>query len=798
MTDKDKSKPAEATTYNTNKSYTQLVYGRYIFIAKIAGLAFAILLAIYLILTNIGKSFRTNEKMLTIEQYLSLAEKQRSQFRIKLQLSLLSDLLSYRSDTIIIAINDMKYLLPDKPGAYKYPEERAIYNGMLDALELALKRSLLELQFPFVLTRVLHQDSLKNIDLSGYKKFDTFFPLYITKKIKTFYRITPVSDNPSKKTVDIYLPDSIAVCFNELYNNHTSEKIFDKYVGTGLTGSYKYLSPNEFEKLSNEDQKEQRRAFLALSDEEKNKVRHIEVPVSSELACQAWDEPPGSHFNTLIERKIHELEITPLLSPYYNMATFALVYPMARVYNKNFIASGANLNSVMLVGLKSGRAPSQYTLERKDCPKILKLGMYADITDVIEGWDQVKRFPKFPFRAVTYKDRVYGIPSGVLTTDCIEYRRDWLEEPGIVEWFKKKGWIHPVDGRPYIPLEWTYDDFRVISKLISDNDPTKKRKGFVDRPGPMMYLDANSIFHIAFISHYYKPNPTQATTWIFDKENPVYREGMKTVHDMFWFDKSIRTGVEINYTSAQEDFNGGRVGMAYIVSTGVLYNALMKKYTIFGKQRPYSEIVGLTGIPGCNNFPNLNPGDCKMLGFNPNLNRDQLKLAVEWVKKRSYGDFVNNSMFYEVKEAKTLGGESILYRNAISSIYDMDYKQFNIDFRSVFNPIYLEFYDNLREAQKYPPPPQMEQYGLTEPLTRMVSEQIETMFQKVQMDSLPDYNRILTETANYINTTLLNFKDENSLEKIKRMYDDTEKHFAKYLPEYLPFLKAENQRKKIW
>ncbi|MFH0920921.1 MAG: hypothetical protein V1913_11230, partial [Fibrobacterota bacterium] len=720
MADTDKKIPEQA--YDTSKSYNQLVYGRYIFVAKIVGVIAAIVLGAYLILINIGHSLNETKKMLTVEEYLTRPEAKRAIFRQDVRFMLLTEMLRYKTDTVLVVVNDPKYLAPQDRGVYTFPEERLIFGCRLFAMELILKRALLEMQYPFLFTRVILADSLKAMDLSRYIKKESFFPLYIASTLKPVYTIAD-STVPGKER-KIFLPDSIAAYFTDLYAKHSAERLFSKYVGDGPNGPYLYLSANKFMALPDSAKMEQRRAFLKLSEADQLKVRNVDLAITGDYGCVGIDETPGFYFSTLVERKLHELECTSQLSPMLDMTTFSMLYPMARVHTLNFIGeSGARTqNALLLIALKSGRAPALYTLEQKDCPRALVQGMFADLTDYLKGWDQFKNFPKFPMKNSSLNGRYFGIPRKTINSDMLAYRRDWLEEPGVIEWIKKKGWIHPVDHRPYIPFNWTYDDFRTVLKLMTDSDPTHKRRGFVTWPQSFLYLEAQSPFY-SLGEQFLKPDPSRKNTWVFYEDNPVIRDGMKIVHDMFWIDKSVRCGVEINYASANDDFSGGRAGFVYTTSTGTPYASLTQKYTVFGKARSYGEIVGMTSRPGSGKFPAIDIPDCALAGFNPFLTPDQLNLAMEWVKQKYYGEFVNNSLYYEVKEARTLGSESIVLRNALASPYVIDFTSLDIDFRSAFPANYVEYYDMLRTTQALEPPPNAEDVGLLRPPIRELQDQ---------------------------------------------------------------------------
>jgi len=797
-----KTEPSQETppvidTYDTNKSYNQLVYGKYIFIAKIIGIVAGIVVLAYVVLINIGHSLKETKKLLTVEEFLRLPEAKRAQFRQDIKFMLLDEMLAYKSDTVLVVVNDPKYLNASDKGIYRFPEERMVYGCKLFALELSLKRTLLEINYPFIYTRVVLADSLKTIpDVeSRFTKKESYFPLYITKKILDCYTLT----DSATATRKVCLPDSIAAFFAELYSKNISEQIFARYIGKGPCGPYKAYSATEFIHLPESLQQEQRRAFLNLSEAEQSKVRNIDLSITADYGTVGLDEAPGSRFTTLLERKLHELEISSQLSPMFDMATFSLLYPMSRHHAMNFVGeSGARTqNSLMLIALKSGAAPSMYTLRTSECPQVLLLNMYADITDVLKGWDQFKNFPKFPMRTASIKGRYFGIPRRSLNSDCIIYRRDWLEQPGVIEWIKKKGWIHPVDKHPYIPFDWTYDDFRTILKLYTNSDTLHKRKGYVSWPGSFLYLESMSPFY-NLSAQFLKPNPTRKTTWVTWNDNPVLLNGMKIIHDMFWIDKSVRCGVEVNYSTAQDDFQGGRAGMTYTSSSGAPATSLSSKYSIFGKERPYGEVVGMTSRPGSGRFTAIENADCAITGFNPFLSNDQLNLAIEWIKQKYYGEFMNNGLYFLVRESRTLGSESLVYRDALASPFKIDLSKVDIDYRSAFPPNYVEFYDMLRNNQSIDPPPSVEDFGMIRPPLQQIQDQFEVFFQKVIMDSVPDYDRIVQEVTLYINQTLLSYVDDNAPEKLKAFYESELEYYKTNIPDYYAIKKEFVDKYKNW
>ncbi|OGJ90947.1 MAG: hypothetical protein A2268_09915 [Candidatus Raymondbacteria bacterium RifOxyA12_full_50_37] len=793
---------AKKKAYTTEQSYQELVYGKYIFALKIGALIIGIVFAAYLILNGLGRSLGEKKEFLTIEQFLQKDEKARAQYRVDVRNFLIGDVLKYRTDTVFIVVNDSAYLFPDDKGVYKLPEEHAIYDCKLYAIELMLKRSLVELKYPFVFTMTIHKNSLKSMDLSNFREIDSYFPLYITKKIADKYIIQQTLENGESIQRTVFLPDSIAGMFKELYQERFAQNLIEKYVGSGPAGAYKNLGISEFACLNDQEKMEQRRAFFVLTPDQRKTVRNVQIGVQSLYGVPALDEPSGPFFSSLLARKLHEGDITQILLPVFDMATFSLMYPMVRIVNAPFQQdpSTDNFQSLLFIALKSGIAPAQYGLMRKDCPKVLKNGMYADITEHIANWDQFKYFPKFVMSEISLNgDRYFGIPDRVINTDAVQYRRDWLEEPGIIEWFQKKGWIHPKDKRPYIPFDWSYDDFRTIVSLITKNDPTGKRKGMADAPSDFMYLFAYSLFHLV-PEQLFKPNPTQKTTWVFFDDNPVFRNGLETINTMFWKEKSIRAGVEISYSAAQSDFLGGRSGICNTTCRSVLWNSLMNKYAYFGKEKSYGEVVGLTSYPGCGRFPNLTPADCNIIGFNSYLKPDQLQAAVEFMKDAYYGESFNNDLFFKVRENRTLGSESTIYRDALASPYKLDTSKIRVNFYDIFPANYIEFFDYIKESQYIPAEPKIENFGLYEPPKRELQDEVfKRMFQKVFMDSVVDYDRIIKETASYCNTVILNFKDDGMVEKLDAYYQAMLEYYKKHVPEYYPIYKERFEKHlKFW
>jgi hypothetical protein len=196
--------------------------------------------------------------------------------------------------------------------------------------------------------------------------------------------------------------------------------------------------------------------------------------------------------------------------------------------------------------------------------------------------------------------------------------------------------------------------------------------------------------------------------------------------------------------------------------------------------------------------PRVTTADCNLVGFNPFLTKPQLDLAFDWIKQKYYGEFVNNSLFFEVTCARLLGSESIVFRNALASPYALDYSKYDIDFRSVFPANYVEFYDNLRKTQNTPVAPRYDEFNLAEPQLRQIHDRVFIMFEKVLMDSVPNYEGILTETANYIDNTLLNYRDPDADTKLRNYADGLIAFTQKHYPERVEKTKAVFERQKVW
>ena len=755
-------------SYDSDKAFTQLTYGRYIFMAKIAGIIALILVGIYCILIRAGKSLQTTVTPLSVESFLALDEKGRAAFRASVSQMPAREMLRYRTDTVLIVVPDAGFIMPESRGEYATPEERAIYACRVAAIELMLRRSLLEMKYPFLMTRVVLRDSLAAMDLGGFARKEGRFPLYITRKLRPCYGT-------------VFLPDSIAGYFKGLFlEKDVAGRLLEKYVGQGPCGPYRNLTPGEFLRLTPQQRMEQRRAFLNLSEKEQKKARNVHIGVTAGLGCAVLNAPVGPFFKTLMESKMHEQELTAFLGPVLDMATFALMYPMAYIYNKEFSSAGGSESLMMLVGLQSGRAPAHFPLRLKDCPRMLEQGMYADLSQYYEGWEEARHFPVAPIMASTYKGRHYGIPSQVMTADALVYRRDWLEEPAALAWCRAKGWIHPGDRRPYIPLHWTYDEFRELMKLITDTDPSHMRRGYSDRPGPLMYLDAHAGKPYGLGGMYYRPDPSGKNTWVFNRNDSVFTQGMKIVHDIIWKDKSVRTGVEITYDGAFQDFMGGRVFMAQQAAHSVLSASLLEKRSYFGG-REYGKVVGMTGFPGCKGYPRFVPAECNQIGLNPFLSPVQRDIAFYWVREKYYGEFVHNRLYYEVAASRLIGAESRICVSAIASPYAVDFSAYGIDPRSIFPPLYIEYYDMLRKSQDNEVralnaagvAPRMDDFGLSEPSLRQIQDRVYTMFEQVMMDSLPNYDDVLNEAAAYINTTVLNFREPGAAGALRKYYDAT-------------------------
>jgi hypothetical protein len=443
----------------------------------------------------------------------------------------------------------------------------------------------------------------------------------------------------------------------------------------------------------------------------------------------------------------------------YNRSLFELEHPRVRVEFLNFDMWGDNFKSVLAVALASHRAPAVYIA--RDLPETIDQGMYADLTDLLRTWEQRDRQPEGSVREGTVSGRQYTVAGNELGATVIRYRKDWFREAGIFD----------EHGEPGPRSDWTWEDFRRIAKRLTD--PAKKRWGFAGETRNFFYNDAHGI-------RLYVPDRTGQRTWRFNEEDPRVVESLAAVRALARQEGSVNTSVSMGWFEWHNEFDASRAAMISSFSPHIPHDSLTypDKY---GAGKPFRDTVGMvpppTGPTGLNNFHAITNN----FGFDPTLNREELAAAFDWTKSYFYGPTFVNTLRAQLDQDRALGKRSDAYATLLTTPYRPEEAVLKEPMAAVFPPDYLRVYEAIRRTHA---PPLPREFGLREPPTNELNSAEKAMYSEAIMSNQVQLRELVRRTARIVNTTLLNFRDPDDGEKLRRYFAAVGEFYRRYFPRF--------------
>jgi ABC-type glycerol-3-phosphate transport system substrate-binding protein len=421
---------------------------------------------------------------------------------------------------------------------------------------------------------------------------------------------------------------------------------------------------------------------------------------------------------------------------------------------------GQDFKAILAASLHSGTAPAVYVA--RDLPGTAEGGLFADITHLIEEWDQAHLQPATGVAWGYINGSNYVVAGPDLGSMVIMYRKDWFREAGIFNEF----------GQPGPPTDWTWDDFKRIARQLSD--PENNRWGYADEPGGFGWAVANGFM-------YYIPDRSGEFTWRFNDRDPRLLVMLRKVREMKFEDESVQTTTTMSWGDWHNEFDASRAAMIRTFSPLLPSEALNSPHK-FGSDKPYVETVGMALPPtGVGGMRDLMP-DANVFGFNPKLSEQELRLAFEWVKSVLYGEGYAYRMRATLDKARIYGRGDTIYREMLISPYRPDFEiDLPKDLDEVFPPDYIRTYDAIKGA---PAPPLPRGFGLTEPAGEEYMQAIRAMFSAALADQDADLDAIVASTAKKVNQNTLNFKDAEDREKLKAYYTALDEYYAENFPEF--------------
>jgi len=450
-------------------------------------------------------------------------------------------------------------------------------------------------------------------------------------------------------------------------------------------------------------------------------------------------------FKSIVDRAVHTGMLQSLMSQ-YTRCLFEVKHPRVRVELVPFEMWSEDFKAVLAVSLASGTAPAVYVA--RDLPGSARQGLFADITHLVQEWDQAHLQPASAVAWGYIDGRQYVIGGPDLGSTLIMYRKDWFREAGIFNEY----------GEPGPPTDWTWEDFRRIAKQLTD--PARQRWGYADETGDFGWTHANGLM-------YYVPDKTGEHTWRFNDQDPRLLIMLRTVREMVFEDKSVLTGTAMSWGQWHQEFEGGRAAMIRTFSPYLPTQMLNSPYQ-FGRDKPYGETVGMVLPPtGPGGLRYLMP-DANVFGFNPTLSPEELRAAFEWMKDFLYGDTYVYRMRASLDRARITGQGDVVYGELLICPYrpnqDLDLP---MSVEDVFPADYVRTYEAIKRAAATPLP---RGFGLSEPENHEYGGAIRSMFSSALSDPDADLEAIVARTAEIVNINLLDFKDENDREKLEAYY----------------------------
>ncbi len=497
--------------------------------------------------------------------------------------------------------------------------------------------------------------------------------------------------------------------------------------------------------------------YQLLSDREQIHYKDITLRIPNTFGGVSLPTARGA-YPTILDRVVHTGDIGTLMG-LYNQSLFELEHPRVKIDYINFDMWGDNFRSSLAVALSANRAPAYYVA--RNLPETINQGMYADLTPLMQTWDQFDRQPQMAFHAGKVNGRIYTMAQGELSALIIRYRKDWFREAGIFNEY----------GEPGPRSDWTWEDFRRIAKKLTD--PSRNRYGFAGETGDFQFNQAYGLDPL------YIPDPTGKHTWIFNDRDPLLIESLQEAREMVNVDKSVDTSVSMEWFQWHQEFDASHAGMIVSWAAHPPHEALDQPYK-FGKDKPFADTVGMAVLPhGPTSLSGLRQW-CNLVGFDPTLKPDQLKAAFDWVKADYYGDVFMNNIREQNQDARVHGRRSSLYATMLALPYQPKENPLDEPLSKVFPPDYLRTYQAIRESH-YPPLPR--EFGLGEPPEDGLHNAVQAMYSEAIRTNV-DLKQVIAKTANVVNTNLLNFKGPDDKVRLRRFIDATTDFYQRYFPRY--------------
>jgi len=530
--------------------------------------------------------------------------------------------------------------------------------------------------------------------------------------------------------------------------------------------------------------------WLQLPAKDKMKYRTVVIrPFTRE--GEIWSE----NTRKIIKEKFDEcFECCYLGLPlnWYSANLFMLKHPEVKFEEGVFV----DQTDAGMVALASGKAQSflmewAFTSIRDG----VKLGVFADITDLVKDWDQtpiIREKVGNLWDSAWIDGRCYGIPQEYVYPVELAIRKDWCKDAGI---FDEK-------GRPMPPMNWSWNDLREIALKLTNSK--KKRWGLgtcvadLEAKGSDLFAQASYSFGSLDPWGWAIPDKSGKYTWRFGITPPVV-QSLQFFKDMMWKDKSVLINKGKGWNAFWTDFMGsGRVGIV----CGGNYSRVFGINSPFHPDRKATEDIGYICYPrGEKTDIQINNYTVDNIGFLASMDKEQLKLAFEFQDWLMCGKGLQLWMQRDADLYEILGEENWRPNMHAVNMYIRDgyKKRFEIpaNFKKGVDKLIPEYCWELNEyMKKIPRSPLPNSFGFTISRLGIKAEipYLNKLYQAIMSDPNADVLSELKKVEDPINQECFSYKIEGDKEKFKDYYTA----YAEFYKEYYPKFYESKLFKEMW
>lgn len=515
------------------------------------------------------------------------------------------------------------------------------------------------------------------------------------------------------------------------------------------------------------------------------------VVKSSYTVVNEWAD-----METMVDKGDYMYFVFPMAAAMYSAA-----YPNVKIQPVPWSMWGPDAGARTRAALAAGEAPSFYSLVYPDVggPQgMINEGLVADITDLVNKWDQKDNIAPIVWQQAWRGDRCYGIPHALSSYMFMNYRKDWFEQAGIFN----------TDGMPAPEDDWTWDDFQAIAKKLTN--PKAQRWGAAFSPlpaGGFLYILEN------FGGVKLVPDKTGEYTWKAGFNLPVTARALEMLQDMLWKDETAISGSAWRYYEARNQIRESKAGMAFINLNDATGWTGLKR--IEPKDKTFEELVGIAPIPRGPEGLEVPIAVPFIFGINPTQTPEEIEATFHWMTyvfggplKGVWNMILGYSYAYpefapswtEVREAPI--NNRIPYRLDLGAVViDPETHEVIPSYIDPYAGIPADFTKTIQLVESQPVKPVVNEHGLWEPNIIAFETALQAAISTIFTDPKADVKTELDKAADVANKTALNVKLEGvTAEEMKNYYaalgDYYQKNFPKYYEEVFEELLEDYY--KVW